>query len=103
MTRTESSVLLDVKGLKKYFPIRRGLLQKTIGYVKAVDDVSFFLNRGETLSLVGESDLRSVIVALRLFVIVQTSTSSAATVTAMPVPVPETSASPFFLQTIELA
>ena len=55
MTRTESSVLLDVKGLKKYFPIRRGLLQKTIGYVKAVDDVSFFLNRGETLSLVGES------------------------------------------------
>ncbi len=51
----EPSVLLDVRGLKKYFPIRRGLLQKTIGYVKAVDDVTFFLNRGETLSLVGES------------------------------------------------
>jgi peptide/nickel transport system ATP-binding protein len=51
----EKSVLLDVKGLKKYFPIRRGLLQKTVGQVKAVDDVSFFLNRGETLSLVGES------------------------------------------------
>jgi len=49
------SVLLDVKGLKKYFPIRRGLLQKTIGQVKAVDDVTFFVNRGETLSLVGES------------------------------------------------
>src|SRR5258705_10002223 len=49
------SVLLDVKGLKKYFPIRRGLLQKTVGTVKAVDDVSFFLNQGETLSLVGES------------------------------------------------
>ena len=49
------SVLLDVKGLKTYFPIRRGLLQKTIGHVKAVDDVSFFVNRGETLSLVGES------------------------------------------------
>ncbi len=48
-------MLLDVKGLKKYFPIRRGLLQKTVGYVKAVDDVSFFLNQGETLSLVGES------------------------------------------------
>ncbi len=48
-------VLLDVKGLKKYFPIRRGILQRTIGHVKAVDDVSFFLNRGETLSLVGES------------------------------------------------
>ena len=51
----EPSVLLEVKGLKKYFPIRRGILQKTVGQVKAVDDVSFFLNRGETLSLVGES------------------------------------------------
>src|SRR3982075_1485560 len=49
------SVLLDVKGLKKYFPIRRGLLQKTVGLVKAVDDVTFSLHRGETLSLVGES------------------------------------------------
>jgi peptide/nickel transport system ATP-binding protein len=49
------SALLDVKGLKKYFPIRRGLLQKTVGQVKAVDDVTFFVNRGETLSLVGES------------------------------------------------
>ena len=59
MTEANASVatrvLLDVKGLKKYFPIRRGILQRTIGHVKAVDDVSFFLNRGETLSLVGES------------------------------------------------
>jgi peptide/nickel transport system ATP-binding protein len=52
---SRKSVLLDVKGLKKYFPIRRGLLQKTVGLVKAVDDVTFFLNQGETLSLVGES------------------------------------------------
>ena len=52
---SNKSVLLDVKGLKKYFPIRRGLLQKTVGLVKAVDDVTFFVNRGETLSLVGES------------------------------------------------
>jgi oligopeptide/dipeptide ABC transporter ATP-binding protein len=51
----EKPVLLDVRGLKKYFPIRRGILRRTIGHVKAVDDVSFFLNRGETLSLVGES------------------------------------------------
>jgi peptide/nickel transport system ATP-binding protein len=51
----DNSRLLDVRGLRKFFPIRRGLLQKTVGYVKAVDDVTFFLNRGETLSLVGES------------------------------------------------
>ncbi len=49
------SVLLDVKGLRKHFPIRRGLLQKVVGSVKAVDDVTFFLHQGETLSLVGES------------------------------------------------
>src|SRR5207237_9214370 len=52
---SDKSVLLDVSGLKKYFPSRRGLLQKTVGLVKAVDDVTFFVNRGETLSLVGES------------------------------------------------
>ena len=47
--------LLDVKGLKKYFPIRKGLLRKVVGQVKAVDDVSFSVKRGETLALVGES------------------------------------------------
>ncbi len=50
-----STRLLEVNGLKKYFAIRRGLLQKVVGQVKAVDDVTFFLNKGETLSLVGES------------------------------------------------
>jgi len=55
VTQLEKSALLEVKGLKKYFPIRRGFLQKTVGQVKAVDDVSFHVKRGETLSLVGES------------------------------------------------
>src|SRR5512143_2147222 len=48
-------VLLDVKGLQKFFPIRRGVLQKVVGHVRAVDDVTFYINQGETLSLVGES------------------------------------------------
>ena len=47
--------LLKVEGLKKYFPIKKGLLGKTVGYVKAVDDVSFYVNEGETLGIVGES------------------------------------------------
>jgi len=49
------NILLDVKGLKKYFPIQAGLLRRTVGYVKAVDDISFYVREGETLGLVGES------------------------------------------------
>lgn len=51
----KDNVLLDVKDLKKFFPIHKGLLKRTVGYVKAVDDVSFFVREGETLGLVGES------------------------------------------------
>ncbi len=47
--------LLEVKHLKKYFPIKGGVFSKTIGYVYAVDDVNFTLAKGETLGLVGES------------------------------------------------
>ncbi len=49
------NVLLEVNHLKKYFPIRRGLLRRVVGHVRAVDDVNFFIRTGETLSLVGES------------------------------------------------
>ena len=48
-------ILLDVKGLKKYFPVRSWLLRRTIGHVKAVDDVDLYIKKGETLGLVGES------------------------------------------------
>ena len=47
--------LVEVNRLVKYFPVRAGLLQRVVNHVKAVDDVSFFVRKGETLGLVGES------------------------------------------------
>ena len=47
--------LLEVKNLKKHFPIRSGVLKRTTGHVYAVDGVSFSVEHGETLGLVGES------------------------------------------------
>ncbi|GLQ53145.1 ABC transporter ATP-binding protein [Devosia nitrariae] len=47
--------LLDVKGLTKHYPITRGLLRREVGRVRAVDDVTFHVDEGETLGLVGES------------------------------------------------
>jgi len=47
--------LVEVKNLVKYFPVRAGLLQRVVNQVKAVDDVSFVVRKGETLGLVGES------------------------------------------------
>lgn len=55
MNESNDQVLLNVAGLQKFFPIRRGFLRRVVGQVRAVDDVSFFVRKGETLSLVGES------------------------------------------------
>src|SRR5512137_2463215 len=50
-----NNTLVDVKDLKMYFPVTRGLLKRKVADVKAVDGVSFTIKKGETLGLVGES------------------------------------------------
>jgi peptide/nickel transport system ATP-binding protein len=50
-----ADVLLEVRNLKRYFPVRGGLLQRKVATVQAVDDISFSVRRGETLGIVGES------------------------------------------------
>lgn len=54
-TRTDAGPLLKVEGLVKHFPIKKGLLQRQVGAVKAVDGIDFEVRRGETLGVVGES------------------------------------------------
>lgn len=51
----QNEILLEVKNLKKYFPITRGVFRRVVGYVKAVDRVDLFIRQGKTLGLVGES------------------------------------------------
>jgi peptide/nickel transport system ATP-binding protein len=55
MEKKIGETLLQVSGLKKHFPIQAGFLKRTVGYVKAVDGIDFYVNQGETLGLVGES------------------------------------------------
>jgi len=54
-TDIRQDALLEVKSLRKFFPIHRGLLRRVVGHIRAVDDVSFYVRPSETLSLVGES------------------------------------------------
>lgn len=51
----KTPILLHAKNIKKYFPIKGGILKRTIGQLKAVDDISFHVYKGETLGVVGES------------------------------------------------
>ena len=55
MSEARATPLLEVEGLKKHFPVRKGLLSRTVGQVYAVDGISFSIAEGETLGLVGES------------------------------------------------
>jgi oligopeptide/dipeptide ABC transporter ATP-binding protein len=61
--RSLNSTILQVEDLKKYFPIRRGFFQKITGWVRAVENVSFKIERGKTLGLVGESGCGKTTVA----------------------------------------
>ncbi len=53
--QAEARPVLEVKGLRKDFPIRRGIFKRTVGWISAVDEISFSIHDGETLGLVGES------------------------------------------------
>src|ERR671920_1125059 len=53
--RNGDDALLELRDLKMHFPIKQGFLSRTVGHVKAVDDVDLKIRRGETLGLVGES------------------------------------------------
>jgi peptide/nickel transport system ATP-binding protein len=55
VTAAQNDILLEVQGLKKYFPVHQGFLRKTVGYLKAVDGVNLAVKAGETLGVVGES------------------------------------------------
>jgi peptide/nickel transport system ATP-binding protein len=52
---SHDNILLEVKNLKKYFPVRKGILRRVVAQVKAVDGIDMFIKEGETLGLVGES------------------------------------------------
>jgi oligopeptide/dipeptide ABC transporter ATP-binding protein len=52
---SDNNILLDVKSLKKHFPVRKGVLRRVVAQVKAVDGVDMYIQEGETLGLVGES------------------------------------------------
>ena len=55
MNPVKDETIVDVKNLKMYFPVTRGLLRRKVAEIKAVDDISFHIRQGETLGLVGES------------------------------------------------
>ncbi len=55
MNPVKDEIVVDVKNLKMYFPVTRGLLRHKVAEIKAVDDISFYIKQGETLGLVGES------------------------------------------------
>ena len=72
----KGETLVEVKNLVKYFPVRAGLLQRVVNHVKAVDDVSFIVRRGETLGLVGESGCGKTTVGRTMLRLVEPTSGS---------------------------
>lgn len=70
-TISERDTILRVEGLKTYFPVRRGVLGRTVGIVRAVDDVSFHVKGNETLAIVGESGCGKTTVARSIIRLVE--------------------------------
>jgi peptide/nickel transport system ATP-binding protein/oligopeptide transport system ATP-binding protein len=73
---TDSAPLVEVRDLVKHFPIRGGILQRTVGWVQAVDGVSFEIRRGETLGLVGESGCGKTTVGRLLLRLIEPTSGS---------------------------
>src|SRR4030095_12084201 len=69
----QGETLVEVNNLVKYFPVRSGLLQRVVNQVKAVDDVSFFVKKGETLGLVGESGCGKTTVGRTMLRLIETT------------------------------
>ncbi|MFQ5507014.1 MAG: ABC transporter ATP-binding protein, partial [Planctomycetota bacterium] len=69
--------LLEVEHLKKFFPVRRGVFSRVVGHVKAVDDVSFTVGRGETVGLVGESGCGKTTVGRTILRLIKPTAGSA--------------------------
>src|SRR5689334_20346221 len=75
-TASPAKTLIEVKNLVKYFPVRAGLLQRVQDYVRAVDDVSFFIREGETLGMVGESGCGKTTVGRTILRLVEPTSGS---------------------------
>ena len=69
-------VLLEGRDLVKHYPVTRGLLQRTVGWVRAVDGVSFKVEQGKTLAVVGESGAGKTTVAKALLLLEQLTSGS---------------------------
>ena len=71
-----SNVLFEAKDIVKHYPVTRGLLQRTIGWVRAVDGVSFTVDHGKTLSLVGESGAGKTTIAKQILLLEKLTSGS---------------------------